>query len=74
LALYAEVARRLWLRHNGVLHGEVFHHPRVLLCSASSYIEDDRHTMAREENTTVTGMDHGSAELTHWRSRCFKVN
>jgi hypothetical protein len=54
LALYAEVARRLWFRRNGVMHGENFLRPREFLQSANLFIEEYNQTLVGEVNRMLS--------------------
>jgi hypothetical protein len=38
--LFAEVARRIWLRRNDLVHGGTFTHPSLLLKSAENALEE----------------------------------
>jgi hypothetical protein len=62
--LFAVLARRIWLRRNSVIHGEIFTHPAQLLRDAQLSLEDFQNANQKthnEEPTATAGLD------VHWK-------
>ena len=53
--VFAVTARRIWLRRNGVLHGESLTHPNQLLCEVDVAIEDFKRATLTERQEKTEG-------------------
>lgn len=52
MALFAGLARRIWLRRNNVLHGGSFSHPNVIMQLATRALDDFKNAQGNREQDT----------------------
>jgi hypothetical protein len=68
------IARRLWLRRNGVLHGEPFVHPNQILWEASEALEEFQRANMAEMQETVQAQREGTVVWQPPPANSMKIN
>jgi ribonuclease HI len=77
LAMLVEIARRIWLRRNSVVHGVVFVLPNEVIRSATSFIVEYREAMEKERLVVDIDRTPCSSAVVRWKPPlpgCLKIN
>jgi hypothetical protein len=68
------IARRIWLRRNGVIHDGVFLHPNRVVLQATQAVERYQQIMVEKDSKPAVNEE---AKPSHWKApppSCLKAN